>query len=282
MRKNTFRKILVTGASSGMGYEVARLLASAGYEVYGAARRVALMEPLRSFGVTPVALDVSSVHSISVCLEVVGAVDVLVNCAGYGSFGAIENVPDAEARRQLEVNVFGLAALCRAVIPGMRERGYGRIVNISSVAGRACLYFGGWYNVSKYSVEAFSDALRMELKPFGIDVVMVEPGATRTDWGIIAADHLAESSAGSAYEEPALREAYSMRKGFSLKLFASPSVVARCIVRAATVRRPRARYLTGSFARTIVFWHTVLPARWWDAIMRSLSSPRLSRLVERL
>ena len=145
--------MLVTGASSGMGYDVARMLASEGYEVYGAARRVALMEPLKEFGVTPVALDVSSPDSISACLEVVGAVDVLVNCAGYGSFGAIENVPDAEARRQLEVNVFGLAALCRAVIPGMRERGYGRIVNISSVAGRACLYFGGWYNVSKYSVD---------------------------------------------------------------------------------------------------------------------------------
>ena len=258
------------------------MASSPGYEVYGAARRVALMEPLRAFGVTPVALDVSSADSISSCLEVVGPVDVLVNCAGYGSFGAIENVSEEEARRQLEVNVFGLAALCRAVIPGMRERGYGRIVNISSVAGRACLYFGGWYNVSKYSVEAFSDALRMELRPFGIDVVMVEPGATRTDWGIIAANHLAESSAGTAYEAPALREAAAMRKGFGMKLFASPSVVARCIVRAATVRRPRARYLTGSFARTIVFWHTVLPSRWWDALMRSLSSPHLSRLVERL
>ena len=135
---------------------------------------------------------------------------------------------------------------------------------------------------SKYSVEAFSDALRMELRPFGIDVVMVEPGATRTDWGIIAADYLAQSSAGTAYEEPALREASAMRKGFSLKLFASPTVVARCIVRAATVRRPRARYLTGSFARTMVFWHAVLPARWWDAIMRSLASPALARFAERL
>ena len=142
MRKNTFKKVLVTGASSGMGYEVARLLASEGYEVYGAARRVALMEPLREFGVMPVALDVSSSESIAECLAVTGPVDVLINCAGYGSFGAIENVSLDEARRQMEVNVFGLAALCKAVAPYMRERGSGRIVNIGSVAGRACLYFG--------------------------------------------------------------------------------------------------------------------------------------------
>lgn len=282
MRKNTFKRVLVTGASSGMGYEVALLLASKGYEVYGAARRVALMEPLRASGVTPVALDVCDSASITACLEKVGEIDVLVNCAGYGSMGAIENVPLEEARRQLDVNVFGLAALCKAVIPGMRAKGCGRIVNISSVAGRGCMYFGGWYNVSKYSVEAFSDALRIELRPFGIDVVLVEPGGTSTDWGIIAADHLAASSAGTPYEPAALREADTMRKGFGLKLFASPLKVARCIVRAATVRRPRARYLTGSGARTIVFLHAILPTRLWDALMRGLASPRLARWVSKL
>lgn len=279
MRKNTFRKVLVTGASSGMGYEVARMLAEKGYEVYGAARRVALMEPLRELGVVPVALDVTSSASIAACLAAVGKVDVLVNCAGYGSFGAIENVPLEEARRQLEVNVFGLAALTSAVLPGMREQGYGRIVNIGSVAGRACLYFGGWYNVSKYAVEAFSDALRMEVKDFGIDVVLVEPGATRTEWGIIAANHLASSSEGTPYEGPALREATAMQKAFGAPLFTPPVKVARCIVRAATCRRPRARYHRGAFSGSMIFWHTVLPSRWWDAIVRFMASPAIARLA---
>lgn len=282
MRKNTFKRVLVTGASSGMGYEVARLLAAKGYEVYGAARRVALMEPLKEFGVVPVALDVTSEESIAACLAAVGAIDVLVNCAGYGSFGAIENVSLDEARRQLEVNVFGLASLCRAVLPSMRAQGYGRIVNIGSVAGRACLYFGGWYNVSKYAVEAFSDALRMEVRDFVVDVVLIEPGATRTDWGIIAADHLAASSEGTPYAEPALREAAAMRKAFGAAVFTPPLKVARCIVHAATCRSPRARYHRGAFSGAMIFWHSVLPDRWWDAIMRFIASPSVARLASRL
>ena len=176
-------KILVTGASSGMGFDAARALAQKGFEVYGAARRVALMDPLKEYGVIPLQLDVTSEESIDACLAATGPLDILVNCAGYGSFGAIENVSLEEGRRQMEVNLFGLAAITKKVLPGMRERGRGRIVNISSVAGRACLYFGGWYHVSKYAVEAFSDALRIEMKPFGVDVVLIEPGATNTSWG---------------------------------------------------------------------------------------------------
>ena len=234
-------KILVTGASSGIGYDAARALARKGHTVFAAARRVSQMEALKAFGVTPLFLDVSDEAAIDACLAATGPLDALVNCAGYGSFGAIENVPMEEARRQLEVNLFGLAALCRKVLPGMRTQGYGRIVNISSVAGKACLYFGGWYHVSKYAVEAFSDSLRIEMKPFGVDVVLIEPGATRTDWGIIAADHLQKSSTGTAYEGPALREAAVMRKGFTLKILAKPSVVTRAIVKAVKARRPRAR-----------------------------------------
>ncbi|MBP5483685.1 MAG: SDR family NAD(P)-dependent oxidoreductase [Bacteroidales bacterium] len=282
MRKSTFKTILVTGASSGMGYEVAKLLATKGYKVYGAARRVALIEPLKEFGVTPVALDVCNADSIASCLAAVGDIDVLVNCAGYGSLGAIENVSLEEARRQMEVNVFGLAQLCKAVIPGMRERGYGRIVNIGSVVGRACLYFGGWYNVSKYAVEALSDCLRMELKPFGIDVVLVEPGAVKTDWGFIAADHLTDSSVGTPYEEAALREAAVFRKAFSLNYMTKPSRLAKCIVRAVEARRPRTRYHKGFGSRAMIFWHSVLPDRMWDAIMSMLSSPRMQRLLDKL
>ena len=264
--------ILVTGASSGIGFDAAEAFARQGHRVYAAARRVERMEPLKALGVVPLRMDVTDEASmeagVRTVLEAEGRIDVLVNNAGYGYFGAIENVPMEEARRQQEVNVFGLARLCQLVLPSMRERGSGRIVNTASVAGKTVLYFGGWYHVSKYSVEALSDALRMELKPFGIDVSMIEPGGIRTDWGIIAADHLAESSKGTPYEAEGLREAETMRKAYSMRLLSKPSVVARAISKAVNSRRPRARYRVGFGAHTLVFLHTILPARWWDALFR--------------
>ena len=264
--------ILITGASSGIGFDAAEALAKQGHRVYAAARRVERMEPLKALGVVPLRMDVTDEASmeegVRMVLEAEGRIDALVNNAGYGYFGAIENVPLEDARRQLEVNVFGLARLCQLVLPSMREQGSGRIVNTASVAGKTVLYFGGWYHVSKYSVEALSDALRMELKPFGIDVSMIEPGGIRTDWGIIAADHLAESSKGTPYEAEGLREAETMRKAYSMRLLSKPSVVARAISKAVNSRRPRARYRVGFGAHTLVFLHTILPARWWDALFR--------------
>ena len=264
--------ILVTGASSGIGFDAAVALAKQGHRVYAAARRVERMEPLKAFGVVPLRMDVTDEASmeagVRTVLEAEGRIDALVNNAGYGYFGAIENVPLEEARRQLEVNVFGLARLCQLVLPAMREQGNGRIVNISSVAGKAVLYFGGWYHVSKFSVEALSDALRMELKPFGIDVSMIEPGGIKTNWGIIAADHLAESSKDTPYEAEGLRESETMRKAYSMRLLSNPSVVTRAISKAVNSRRPRARYRVGFGAHTLVFLHTILPARWWDALFR--------------
>lgn len=265
--------ILITGASSGIGFDAARSLARKGHRVYAAARRIAKMEALREDGVVPLYMDVTDEASlkdgVAKVLAAEGRIDVLVNNAGYGSFGAIENVPMEEARRQLEVNVFGLAALCREVIPSMRERRSGRIVNIASVAGKAVIYYGGWYHVSKFSVEALGDAMRMELKPFGIDVVLIEPGAIGTDWGPIAADHLAETSAGTAYEKTALAMADNMRTVYRSGRLAKPETVARAIVRAAESRRPKARYRMGTAAGAIVFFHWLLPARWWDALNRA-------------
>ena len=264
--------ILLTGASSGIGFDAAATLAQQGHRVYAAARRVEWMEPLKAFGVIPLRMDVTDEASmeagVRMVLEAEGRIDVLVNNAGYGYFGAIENVPMEEARRQQEVNVFGLARLCQLVIPSMRKQGSGRIVNTASVAGKTVLYFGGWYHVSKYSVEALSDALRMELKPFGIDVVIIEPGGIKTDWGHIAADHLAESSKGTPYEAEGLREAQTMHKAYSMRLLSKPSVVTRAISKAVNSRRPRARYRVGFGAGTLVFLHTILPARWWDALFR--------------
>lgn len=274
MKAKEQKVILITGASSGIGYETALMLARQGHKVYAAARRYKLMESLSDDMIQIIKMDLtdeaSMVNAVNDIIVDNGHIDVLINNAGYGYFGAIENVTMEEARRQMEVNVFGLARLCQLVLPYMREHGSGRIINISSVAGKAVLYFGGWYNVSKFSVEAFSDALRMEMKPFGIDVVMIEPGGIKTNWGIIAADNLAESSKGTPYEKEAIREAQSLRKAYSIRFLSEPIVVSKAISKAVNSRRPRARYRIGFAARSIVFFHGLLPARWWDGMMRLL------------
>ena len=273
--------ILVTGGSSGIGFEAAQRLARMGHKVYAAARRVELMEPLKADGVTPLALDVTDDASRRQCIDTIlkaeGRIDVLVNNAGYGYFGAVECVPLEDARRQLEVNVFGLAEMTRLVLPAMRSQRSGRIVNIASIAGIAVFPFGGWYNVSKYSVEALSDALRIELKPFGIDVAMIEPGCIKTDWGIIAADHLEECSRGTAYEEAALREAAAMRWAYKGNLITKPTRVAQAVVRAATSRCPRTRYRLGTASFSVTVLHALLPARWWDALVRMIMSVKIKQ-----
>ena len=267
--------ILVTGASSGIGFQTAQILANQGNTVIAAARRTELMQPLEKHGVTVIRLDVCDDQSIQQCVNAIverhGRIDVLVNNAGYGYFGAIETVPMEEARRQLEVNVFGLARLCQLVLPAMRAQGRGRIVNTSSVAGKATLRFGGWYNVSKYSVEAFSDALRMEVSDFGINVSLIEPGGIKTEWGFIAADHLKESAKGGAYEAQATKTAEGMRKQYSGNMMSDPKVISKAISKAVNARRPKTRYLIGFMAKPMVWMHTILPTRWFDYIMKHAS-----------
>lgn len=275
--------ILITGASSGIGYDTATRLAKQGHKVYGAARRIDKMQPLKELGVTPIKMDVtddaSMIAGVNAVMEAEGRIDVLVNNAGYGYFGAVENVSMEEARKQLEVNVFGLARLTQLVIPHMRQQGSGRIVNLASIAGKLALYFGGWYHVSKFAVEGFSDALRMELKPFGIDVVIIEPGSIRTDWGVIAADHLAESSKGTVYEQAALNEANAMNFLYTRagKLISPPSVIAKAICKGVNRRHPKARYRTGRGSHSLVFLHWLLPSKWWDRLVRSLGKVRVER-----
>ena len=267
--------ILITGASSGIGYEAALMLATQGHRVYAAARRIERMEQLREAGIIPVRLDVTDEDSIVACVKAIvdaeGRIDVLVNNAGYGYLGSIENVPMEEARRQLEVNLFGLARLTQLVLPHMRENHFGRIINTSSIAGKCVVLYGGWYNVSKFAVEAFSDALRIETKAFGIDVCIIEPGGIKTDWGIIAADNLERSSTGTAYEKPALNMAAMLRMAYSGNLMSSPRVVAKAISRAVNARRPRTRYRTGAGSTAMIVMHALLPTRWWDSIVRLLS-----------
>lgn len=266
--------ILVTGGSSGIGYDTAAHLASQGHIVYAAARRVEKMEPLKQFGVHILPMDVTDEDSVRSGVDAViaeqGRIDVLVNNAGYGYLGAIESVTMEEARRQLEVNLFGLARLTQLVLPHMRGNGAGRVINVSSIAGKVVVPYGGWYNVSKFAVEAFSDALRIEARPFGIDVVLIEPSGIRTDWGFIAADNLSASSKGTVYEKTAEREAKLMRYAYGAKFLSGPDAVRKSICRAANAKRPHTRYRPGRGANTLIFLHSCLPARWWDALCRSV------------
>lgn len=267
--------ILITGASSGMGYQTAETLAKEGHKVYGGARRIERMEPLKEFGVTPLKLDVTDEQSCKNAVQQVvdteGRIDVLINNAGYGSYGAVEDVSIEEAKKQFEVNLFGLARLIKEVLPYMRKQHSGRIINISSMGGRLVSFLGGWYHATKYAVEALSDALRMETSDFGIDVVLIEPGGIKTDWGLIAADHLEESSKGGAYEEIARKTAAGMRKQYSGNMMSDPKVVSRAISRAVNRRHPKTRYLIGFGAKPLVFAHAILPTKAFDWIMKHAS-----------
>lgn len=175
----------------------------------------------------------------------------------------------------MEVNLFGLARLCQLVLPAMRAQHSGRIINTSSVAGKSVFYYGAWYHVSKYAVEAFSDALRMEVKPFGIDVVIIEPGAIKTDWGAIAAGHLAETSEGTAYAETGKMMAENLRNMYQSPSLSDAAVVRKAICRAVNARCPRTCYRIGHLSGTIVFFHWLLPTRWWDAMMRMMGKRKL-------
>lgn len=267
--------VLITGASGGIGAQSAKVLAKAGFKVYGGGRNMTKLEALRAEGIVPVQLDVtddaSIDNAISMIIKDAGHLDILVNNAGYGSYGAIEDVSIDEAKRQFDVNLFGLARLTQAVLPHMRAQHHGRIINTSSMGGRLTSFMGAWYHATKYALEAFSDALRMETKRFGVTVSIIEPGGIKTDWGFIAADHLAESSQGGVYEAMATKTAAGMRKQYSGRMMSDPSVVSRAILKAAQTRRPRPRYLIGFGAKPLVFAHAILPTRAFDWLMMHAS-----------
>lgn len=269
--------ILITGASSGIGYETARMLAEKGHKVYGAARRAERMEPLRQYGVTPVALDVTSDDSAKAAVDFIlheeGRIDVLVNNAGYGELGPMETTSIEDAQHQLDVNVLGLARMTQLVLPHMRSQHSGRIVNVASIAGHITFCFAGWYNASKYAVEALSDATRMEVKRYGIDVAIVEPGGVYSDWGRIAAKQLRKASAGTVYEENAGRTAnvFEMMYGRNpYNMMTSAEKAAKHVCKAATLPRPKTRYAFGIGNASMRFLHTILPDRWFDALITTL------------
>jgi NAD(P)-dependent dehydrogenase (short-subunit alcohol dehydrogenase family) len=261
----------VTGASSGIGEATARALLAEGYKVYAGARRLDRMAELAARGATLVALDLTDDASIVAAAAAIkntaGRLDLLVNNAGYGSYGALEDVPLDEARRQFEVNVFGLARLCQLVLPMMRAQNFGKIVNVTSIGGKIWEPFGAWYHATKFAVEGLSDCLRVEVERFGVDVIIVEPGAIQTEWAGIAAEGLSRASGGGAYATYAARHARMLNGTKSSRLPSPPDVVARTILRAVNARRPKTRYATGGGARTILFLNRILPDRLFDRLI---------------
>ncbi|MFF2815315.1 oxidoreductase [Kitasatospora cineracea] len=270
---------LVTGASSGIGEATALKLQELGYTVYGAARRTDRLEQLADRGIRPLAMDVTDEDSTRAGIERIvaetGRIDVLANIAGYGSYGALEDVPLDEARYQFEVNVFGAIRLTQLVLPHMRARRSGTVVNVTSMGGKIYTPLGGWYHGTKFALEALSDCLRLEAKPFGIDVVVIEPGGIATEWGAIAADKLENSSTGGAYTAQAAAVASSLRSEANAKRNSPPSVIADAIGKAVTARRPRTRYATGFGARPLIALRRILPDRAFDAVIsRAVGLPR--------
>jgi short-subunit dehydrogenase len=271
--------VLITGCSSGIGQAAALALHEAGRTVVATARNPDTLSGLAGRGLRTLALDVTDESSMRAAVDAAGPIDVLVNNAGYGLYGTVEQLPMAEIRRQFETNFFGLVRLTQLVLPGMRAAGGGRILNVSSMGGRATLPGGAFYHASKYAVEALSDALRMEVAQFGIDVVLIEPGPVRTPWNEVAAGSVAASAAGSngngndadpyAGFKDAVTAAFSTATDGPLARFSSSADdIAKVITRAVTVRRPRTRYLINPVARTTVTLRRWLPDRAYDAVLR--------------
>jgi NAD(P)-dependent dehydrogenase (short-subunit alcohol dehydrogenase family) len=268
--------VLITGCSSGIGRATALRLARAGRTVYASAREP--LSDLAEAGCHTLVLDVTDDASMVRAVQGIeaehGAVGALINNAGYSQTGALEEIPIDLLRKQFETNVFGLMRLTQLVLPGMRRQGAGKIVNLSSMGGKLTFPGGGAYHATKHAVEALSDALRFEVRGFGVDVVLIEPGLIRTRFSDAAVQAMDGNQAASGvYGEfnqavaRATREVYE--KGFLARLGGEPDDVARVIERALRARRPRARYTVTASAKLLLAQRRLMSDRAWDAFLRS-------------
>jgi NAD(P)-dependent dehydrogenase (short-subunit alcohol dehydrogenase family) len=270
------KAVLITGCSSGIGHATAELLCTEGWTVYATARRPETLADLERKGATTLALDVTDEASMTAAVDAVtkaeGAVGVLINNAGYSQSGAVETIPPEQVRRQFETNVFGLIRMCQLVLPGMRDQHWGRIVNLSSMGGRLTFPGGGLYHASKYAVEAISDALRFEVRGFGVDVIVIEPGLIVTSFGETAAGSVEGAGSDGPYADfnrhvaEITEGAY---KGPMAKLGGPPEVVAHTVAKALKADRPKARYPVTASARLMITQRRLTPDRLWDLAMRS-------------
>jgi NADP-dependent 3-hydroxy acid dehydrogenase YdfG len=271
------KAVLITGCSTGIGRATAERLARAGMTVYASARRPESIEDLKERGCKTLALDVTDEQSMRAAVEQVeqaeGAVGALVNNAGYSQSGAIESVRLDDVRRQFETNVFGLLRMCQLVLPGMRRQHYGRIVNISSMGGKLVFPGGGAYHATKFAVEAISDAMRFEVRGFGVHVVVIEPGLIKTEFGTAASRSIDTGTDRDGpyadFNEAVSKTTADAYEGNMARLAAGPDAVAAAIDKAITSRRPRPRYRVAASARLMLGLRTLLPDRAWDAAVGS-------------
>jgi NAD(P)-dependent dehydrogenase (short-subunit alcohol dehydrogenase family) len=280
MPQSISKAVLITGCSTGIGRATAERLASRGWNVYATARKLDSIADLTSRGCKTLALDVCNEASMRSAVETVaraeGAVGVLINNAGYGLEGTFEETPIDAIRRQFETNVFGLIAMTKLVLPAMRAQRWGRIVNLSSMGGKLTLPGGAYYHATKHAVEALSDALRFEVKGFGIDVIVIEPGPIKTRFGDTAVGSIAapKDSPYAAFNlvlEKQIREAYE--GGPMARFAAGPEAVADVIEKAISATNPRTRYPVTLAARVLMRLRRTLPDRAFDAFLRTQFPP---------
>lgn len=267
---------LITGASSGMGKEIANRLIRDGYQVYVAARQLDRMSDLVAQGAQALRMDISNEpdieHAVETILAQTGGVDVLINNAGFGLYGPVEDISIGEARYQFEVNVFGLARLTQLLLPSMRKKGAGTIVNITSMGGKIYTLLGAWYHATKHALEAWSDCLRLELAPFGIKVIIIEPGLIETGFGDVVSKALLSRTTNSAYRKwielvaKATRDAYSPGRG------SNPSLIANVVAKAIQAKRPATRYTAGKYAAPMIFIRKWFGDRIFDRVIMSQMS----------
>jgi NAD(P)-dependent dehydrogenase (short-subunit alcohol dehydrogenase family) len=269
------RVVLVTGASGGIGKATVKLFAEHDYVTYATARHPDKFSELTAFGCQALCIDVTDEQSMTTAAQQIererGIVDILVNCAGYSQGGPLEELPVTALRDQFETNVFGLLRMSQLVLPGMRKQGWGRIINVSSVAGEVTMPGVGAYAMSKHAVECLTDALRYEVKSFGVDVISIQPGGVATNFGRVEQERFGGSEQGpyAKFRENVIRV---LRQGADENTagILKPEQVARVIWTAASVRRPRTRYKVGPLAKVVPRLRQFLPDRAWDQLMSNM------------
>jgi NAD(P)-dependent dehydrogenase (short-subunit alcohol dehydrogenase family) len=268
--------VLITGCSSGIGEATAKRLAQDGWTVYATARNPDKLGDLREAGCQTLAIDVESEDSMREAVDTVaqreGAVGVLINNAGYSQNGAVEAVPMDDVRKQFETNVFGLIRMCQLVLPGMRNQRWGKIVNMGSMGGRLTFPGGGLYHASKYAIEALSDAMRFEVRGFGVDVILVEPGLIVTNFAEVSTGSVGPGGEDGAYAEFNRKVAEATENAYTgpmSKLGGGPDSVAETIAGALKAKRPRARYPVTPSAHLMINQRRIMPDRLWDLMMRA-------------
>ena len=272
--KHSSRVALVTGASSGMGKAFAQALLGEGMVVYAVARRMEQMAELRRLGAITLGMDVTNEQDIERVVAHIkdqhGAVDVLLNNAGFGLYGSMEDTKIEDARYQFEVNLFGLARLTQALLPDMRSLGKGVIINISSMGGKVYTPLGSWYHASKHALEGWSDCLRLELRQFGINVVLIEPGAIDTEFGAVMLEPMLRRSENGAYHPMAQKVAAATRQSYKPGALSKPQVIVDLVLRAVRSANPKTRYVGGKYARPLMAIRKWLGDRVYDKIMLSM------------